>query len=252
VKPVVCAIGTTEPWSAAGLTLDVRALAELGAHPLTVVAAVSAQDGGGVGALFPLPPAALRAQLESIASAPIDAFRIGALPTLDSAREVVRALAARTVPSVYDPAFLASAGGALTRDDAAAIAWTLIPHVSLVTPNLDEAEVLLERPVRDLAQMHAAASELVARGAAAALVKGGHLEDRSVDVLCASDGSVALAAPRLEFHLRGTGCLLADAVAVALARGTPLRAAVESARGYVRAKLAGGITLAGMRLADGF
>ena len=122
MKPVVCAIGTTEPWSAAGLTLDVRALAELGAHPLTVVAAVSAQDGGGVGALFPLPPAALRAQLESIASAPIDAFRIGALPTLDSAREVVRALAARTVPSVYDPAFLASAGGALTRDDAAAIA----------------------------------------------------------------------------------------------------------------------------------
>jgi hydroxymethylpyrimidine/phosphomethylpyrimidine kinase len=228
----------------------VRALSELGAHPLIVVAAVSAQDGGGVRGLFPVPLAALRAQLAALASAPLGACRVGALPTLESAREVAAWLAAANVPSVYDPAFAASGGGALSADDAASIAWRVIPEASLVTPNLDEAERLLARPVRDVAQMRAAASDLVARGARAVLLKGGHLAGEVCDVLCDEGGLETLAGPRLALQLRGTGCLLADALAVGLARGAPLREAVASARAFVREKIERGFRLGGMRVAD--
>ena len=250
MKPVVCAIGTTEPWTAAGLGLDVRALSELGAHPLIVVAAVSAQDAGGVHGLFPVPLTALRAQLDALASAPLDAFRVGALPTLELAREVAVWLAAASVPSVYDPAFAASGGGPLSADDAASIAWAVLPQASLITPNLDEAERLLGRPVRDVAHMRAAASDLVARGARAVLLKGGHLAGEACDVLCDADGLETLTAPRLALELRGTGCLLADALAVGLARGAPLREAVAFARAFVRDKIEGGFGLGGMRIAD--
>jgi len=245
----VCAIGTTEPWSAAGLSLDVRALAELGAHPVIVVAAVSAQDASGVHALYALPLEVVRAQFDALGGAAIAAFRIGALPTQAIADEVARRLAASAAPGVYDPVLSASAGGALVADDALALAWSVIRRARVVTPNLREAELLLGRPVRDALQMRAAAAEFVARGARAALVKGGHLAGEALDVLC--DGSLTrdFSAPRFDRELRGTGCLLADALALGLARGADLAQAVESARAYVREKIERGVLLGGMRIA---
>ena len=263
MKPVVCAIGTTEPWGAAGLGLDLRALIELGAQPVFAVAAVSAQDAGGVRALYALPVAVLRAQLDALSAAPIAAFRIGALPTVEHAREVGARLAAACVPSVYDPALAASGGGALTIGDAATIgdaessgcaaglAWSLVPYVDIITPNLAEAELLLAQPVRDRVAMRAAACELHARGARAVLLKGGHLVGDSLDVLCDANGLREFSAPRLAGELRGTGCLLADALAVGLARGGPLFEVVTAAREYVRRKIEAGVTLGGMRLANG-
>lgn len=250
MKPVVCAVGTTEPWGAAGLTLDLRVLHDLGAHPLCVVTAVSAQHAGGVRGLFALPLEAVRAQFDALADAPLDALRVGALPTIAIARECAARLAAAGKPAVYDPALAASGGGALANDDPASIVWSVLAHATVVTPNVHEAGVLLGRSVRDVAGMRAAAAELVARGARAALVKGGHLAGTAVDVLCDERGLHEFAAPRLDLELRGTGCLLADALAVALARGMTLREAVAAARAYVRNKLEDGITLGGMRLAD--
>jgi len=250
VKPVVCAIGTTEPWSAAGLGLDVRALAELGAHPLLVVAAVSAQDAGGVRALHPVPLDVLRAQLAALRGAPVAAYRVGALPTVAVAREVAATLAAAAVPSVYDPALRATGGGELAGEDAVAVAWEVIPYAAVVTPNTSEAERLLARPVRDLEAMRGAARELAARGARAVVLTGGHLPGEPRDVLFADGELREFAAPRIDAELRGTGCLFADALAVALARGATLAAAVETARRYVRDKLSSGIPLGGMRVAD--
>ena len=98
--------------------------------------------------------------------------------------------------------------------------------------------------------MRAAAQAFVARGATAALIKGGHLAGDAVDVLCDERGVREFAAPRLAASLRGTGCLLACALATELARGAQLDHAVETARAYVRSKIEGGITLGAMRLAD--
>jgi hydroxymethylpyrimidine kinase/phosphomethylpyrimidine kinase len=249
VKPVVCAIGTTEPWTAAGLTLDVRALVELGVYPVLVIAAVSAQDGAGVRALHEIPRDVLEAQLRALERAPIAAYRIGALPSLASAHAVAAHVSAADLPVVYDPVLGASAGGALGRDGVE-VARLMTARASLVTPNLSEASAILGRSVKDVPQMHAAARALVELGAGAALVTGGHLPGDPVDVFCDIDGALEFAAPRLPGTLRGTGCLLADAVAAELARGSDSRDALEFARAYVRRKLASGLELGGMRVAE--
>jgi hydroxymethylpyrimidine/phosphomethylpyrimidine kinase len=140
------------------------------------------------------------------------------------------------------------------------VAWSLVPYADVITPNLAEAELLLAHPVRDPEAMRAAARELCARGAQAVLLKGGHLARDAdlgrlagnvTDVLCDADGLREFTAPRLAGELRGTGCLLADALAVGLARGEPLLEAVTAARAYVRRKIETGFTLGGMRLAGG-
>ncbi len=246
----MCAVGTTEPWSAAGLTLDVRALRELGAHPFVVVAAVSAQAADGVRALHAMPPSLVRAQFEALSGAPVDAIKIGALPTESVAREVAAGMPAG-VPAVYDPALAASGGGALTSEDAFELAWAVIPVATLVTPNLEEAAALLGWPVAvDAYEMRETARELVTRGARAVLLKGGHLAGAPHDVLFDGQSVTEFEADRIAEDLRGTGCLLANAIAVAAARGAQLTAAVEFGRAYVRRKIATGIVVGGMRLAD--
>jgi hydroxymethylpyrimidine/phosphomethylpyrimidine kinase len=248
-RAVVCAIGTTEPWSAAGLALDLRAFAELGVHATIVVAAVSAQDGGGVTALHAVPLDLVRAQLQALAAAPIAAYRIGALPSLACARVVAEHVARADVPVVYDPALSASAGGALATGGED-LARLLCAHATVVTPNAAEAARILERPVTTVDEMRAAARALVALGARAALVTGGDLPGPVRDAFYDAAGPLDFEAPRLPDGLRGTGCLLADALTAQLARGSSVRAALEPALAFVRRKIAAGFGLAGMRVAE--
>ena len=249
--PVVCAIGTTDPWNAAGLGLDIRALAECGARAVVVVAGVSAQDARGIAALHEIPAEVIEAQFDALADAPIAAYRIGALPGIAPIHCVARRLSNVEVPIVYDPVFTASAGGRFVdHAGVAAIVRELIPRVTVVTPNLEEARQLagLER-CDDLETMEFAARTIVSDGAAAALVKGGHLPERAIDVLY--DGELRVfEEPRIDSTMRGTGCLLADALAAALANGQTLRAAVAKARAYVREKIGRARQLGSMRLAD--
>ncbi len=249
--PVVCTIGTTDPWNAAGLGLDLRALAECGARGVMVVAGVSAQDARGVHALHEVPPQMIEAQFDALAAAPIGAYRIGALPGCGAIATIVTRLRGVGVPIVYDPAFEASGGGAFTDHAAvAAIVRDLIPLVTLVTPNLDEARRLagLER-CDDVETMELAARTIVSDGATAALVKGGHLAERALDVLF--DGEVStFEGARIAAPMRGTGCLLADALAAALAGGQTVREAVPRARAYVRRKMRDAHELGSMRVAN--
>jgi len=249
--PLVCTIGTTEPWNAAGLGLDVRALTECGARALTVVAGVSAQDANGVRALHEIPADVIEAQFAALAAAPIAAYRVGALLGVRSIATVAARLRGSGVPIVYDPVFEASGGGAFVDHvGVAAIARELLPLATIVTPNLEEARRLagLER-CDDVETMALAARTLVSDGAAAALVKGGHLAEGALDVLF--DGEIhVFEGARLAGSLRGTGCLLADALAAALARGQTLRAAVVYARAYVRKKIENAQELGSMRVSD--
>jgi hydroxymethylpyrimidine/phosphomethylpyrimidine kinase len=249
--PIVCTIGTTDPWNAAGLGLDVRALAECGARAVSVVAGISAQDARGLHYVAAIATEAIEAQFEALSAAPIAAYRIGALPGAEAIRTIAARLASTSVPVVYDPVLRASSGGAfLDGAGIAAIVSSLLPRASIVTPNLAEASVLASLPaISDVDGMEQAARALVRLGAGAALVTGGHLDGAPVDVLF--DGELhRFEAARLNATMRGTGCLLADALAAALARGTPLTQAVEEARDYVRRKLLRAYELGGMRVAD--
>jgi hydroxymethylpyrimidine kinase/phosphomethylpyrimidine kinase len=248
---IVASIGTTDPWNAAGLGLDVLALAECGVHPVTVVAGVTAQDRNGIAARHAVPPDIVAAQLHALRDAEIAAYRIGAL--LDAATlDVVGAhVAAARAPAVYDPVLSASGGGDFA--DAAferAMLERIVPHVRLLTPNLDEAARLTGMlAIETVDAMESAGRALCARGARAVLVKGGHLAGAAVDVLVEGDATTVFESPRFPGTLRGTGCLLACAVAARLAHGDVLDAAVAFGRAFVREKFATARRVGGMNIA---
>jgi hydroxymethylpyrimidine kinase/phosphomethylpyrimidine kinase len=250
VTLVVASIGCSDPWNAAGTGLDIRALAACGVRAVTAIAGVTAQDAGGVRAAEPVSAALLAAQLAALSSAGIAAYRIGALLDRASVEVVAHHLRATHVPSVYDPVFAPSAGGAFANDDLiAAIRRDLVPHVTIVTPNLEEAAALCGSAAVDRESMETAAQALRDGGAAAALVKGGHLRGAAVDVLADGDGIVVYEAPRIAGSLRGTGCLLACGIAAALARGEALRDAVVYGRAFVRERFEASVALGSMRVA---
>jgi hydroxymethylpyrimidine/phosphomethylpyrimidine kinase len=248
---IVASIGTSDPWNAAGLGLDVLALAECGVHPVTVVAGVTAQDRSGIAARHAIPAALVEAQLHALREAEIAAYRIGALLDVATLDVVGLHIAAARAPAVYDPVLSASGGGDFA--DATferALLERLVPHVRLLTPNLAEAARLAGIPaLASVDAMEAAGRALCALGARAVLVKGGHLAGDAVDVLVAGDATTVFESPRLPGTLRGTGCLLACAVAARLAHGDELEAAIAFGRAFVREKFATARRAGGMNLA---
>jgi len=241
--PVVCSIGCSDPWNAAGTGLDIRALAACGARTVSVLAGITAQDREGLHQAAPVAPGLIAAQLRALSEAGIEAYRIGALLDVASVEVVAAHLAETSVPAVYDPVFGASAGGSFAGDAVvAAIRSRLLPRVALVTPNLAEAARLCARPaLTSVDDMEHAARGLLDFGARAALVTG--------DVLVDDQGLRRYEATRLSGELRGTGCLLACGIAAELARGAALREAITAGRNVVRQRFADAVNVGGMRLA---
>ena len=249
--PVVAAVGTTHPYGAAGLLLDLTAIRALGAQPVAVVAGVSAQDAGHVLARAPVDAATIAAQFIALDGVAVGAFCVGALLDPASVYAVAAGLERRPgVPVICDPVIAASGGDRLA-DDAtiAAMRAALFPLCTLLTPNLAEAELLTGTPIGDLAAMHAALPALLGLGSAALLLKGGHLSGEACDLFAAGGTVSELRAPRIPLDLRGTGSLLASAIAVRCAFGDALPVAIDAARAFVRERIERGAPFAGMRIA---
>ncbi|HZV77639.1 MAG TPA: bifunctional hydroxymethylpyrimidine kinase/phosphomethylpyrimidine kinase [Candidatus Babeliales bacterium] len=238
---IVLSIGTTHPWNVAGVGRDLIVGADLGARVFTAIAAVSAQDGRGVSVLHPIPSGILAAQLAALPWDAAAAVRVGALPTAAAVGAVVEPLRERPwLFAVVDPVFSASRGGELA-DSAAQLAvrdeLACLANVVL-TPNLAEAALLLGLPAIERGSLGEAARALRARGAAAVLIKGGHLDGDPADALATGDGVEIFSEPRIGGSMHGTGCTLAMALACELATGKPISQAARAARAYVRAQLA--------------
>jgi hydroxymethylpyrimidine/phosphomethylpyrimidine kinase len=251
VSAVVASIGCSDPWNAAGVGLDIRALAACGVRPVTVVAGVTAQDARGVHAVQAVTPEVLAAQFAALAGAGVSVYRIGALLDAATVRVVADHVRSSRVPAIYDPVFGPTGGGSFVDGEVVAeIARALLPHVALVTPNLLEAARLTGgAEAQTVAGMERAAQVLFARGAAAALVKGGHLQSGATDVLVDGLGTVRYDGPRLAGDLRGSGCLLACGIAAGLANGSSLRDAIAEGRAFVRDRFANAVEFGGMRVA---
>jgi hydroxymethylpyrimidine/phosphomethylpyrimidine kinase len=249
---VVATVGTTHPLAFAGVTFAMLALAADGVRPVCVIAGVTAQDAGRVRASVAVDAATIRAQFDALRDAGVGAFHVGALVSADAVRAVADGLASYpNVPVVADPVFSAS-GGDVLADDATRIALrdALFARATLITPNLDEASALLGREIADVDAMRDAARALLAFGANAVLVKGGHLTSDAIDVLAHAGGTRDFRAPRIAGTLRGTGDLLAVTIAVSLARGASLDEAIERARDRVREAILRGVPFAGARVAS--
>jgi len=241
---VALTIAGSDSGGGAGIQADLKTFQAYGVFGTSAITAVTVQNTLGVRDFLALPTALVRGQIKAVADdLRPQACKTGMLAAAELVGTVASAIRELKLPNyVLDPVMVATSGDRLLADGAErAIMELLLPLATLVTPNLDEATLLTGVPVRTVEDMERAARQLVAAGAQAALVKGGHMVgDAVVDVLF--DGSAIHAYRRSRLDTRnthGTGCTLSAAVAAGLARGATLQAAVESALDYVHRAIAG-------------
>ena len=248
----VLSIAGSDSGGGAGIQADLKTAAALGCYGMTAITAITAQNTQGVRAIHALPPELLAQQIDAVVEdIGVDAVKIGMLHDAAVVQVVAAALRRHRLQRVVlDPVMVATSGDRLIADDTAAVlVRELFPLATVVTPNLDEAALLLNRPLDAVAQLDAAARDLLALGATAVLLKGGHLPGpQVVDVLLQAN---APDAPRCWQDARipsrnthGTGCTLSTAIACELALGRPLGEAVDRARRYVQQALGAGADLA--------
>jgi hydroxymethylpyrimidine/phosphomethylpyrimidine kinase len=252
--PVALTIAGSDSGGGAGLQADLRAFASLGAFGASVVTAVTAQNTVGVTDVHVVPTATVRAQLDAVlGDLPVAAVKTGMLATAELVGLVADRAAAGDLPRlVVDPVLVSATGHRLLDDDAVAVyRERLLPHADVVTPNLPEAAALVGRELDGPDDVRHAARELAGLGAGVVVVKGGHAPGpRSIDVVVRPDGTEReLAAERIATgNTHGTGCTFAAATAAGLARGLDALAALERAKRYVTACIAGA---AGWHLGQG-
>jgi hydroxymethylpyrimidine/phosphomethylpyrimidine kinase len=231
-------IAGSDSGGGAGIQADLKTFAAHGVFGTSAITAVTAQNTRGVVSWQALPADLVIAQIEAVAGdLGADAVKIGMLATAAIVEAVAATIRALDLPQVVvDPVMIAKGGDRLLEADAvAAMKSELLPTAHVVTPNVPEAEVLADMPIRSVDDMRQAGQRILRMGPRVVLVKGGHLEGPdSIDVACAEGSVFELRRPRIHTrHTHGTGCTLSSAIAANLARGLTDREALEGARDYL-------------------
>ncbi|QGN32057.1 bifunctional hydroxymethylpyrimidine kinase/phosphomethylpyrimidine kinase [Microlunatus sp. Gsoil 973] len=260
---IMLSIAGSDPSGGAGIQADLKTATALGVYGAAVITSLTVQNTRGVSGIQQVPADFVAAQARAVLDdLDVGAIKIGMLAGPAVASAVAGVLAEHPdIPMVLDPVMVATSGDRLvTPETTAVIIGELLPRATVVTPNLPETGALLDLAApRLVEEMVVAAEGLRDQGAAAALVKGGHLtgsgvttpsgEAQSVDVLADADGVTRFTAPWIETpNTHGTGCTLSSAIATRLALGDPLRAAVGTAKDYLTGALRAGV---GLRIGDG-
>lgn len=244
--PRVLSIAGSDSGGGAGIQADLKTFAALGCYGMTAITAITAQNTLGVSAIHSVPIEVLKAQIRAVLDdIGADAIKIGMLHSPESVGAVAWALDEYGIDHVVlDPVMVATSGDRLMAAETVQVLVNELFHrASLITPNLDEAALLLGRPIGIASQLDAAAHDLLALGARAVLLKGGHLAgDEVVDVLAVRGAALQRwTGPRIvSRNGHGTGCTLSSAIAAHLALGLGLPQAVVAAQQYVRAAIASG------------
>jgi hydroxymethylpyrimidine/phosphomethylpyrimidine kinase len=247
---IALTIAGSDSGGGAGIQADLKTFHRFGVFGTSVITAITAQNTRGVAAWQATAPELVAAQIDAVAGdLRPSAVKTGMLANVGVVRAVADGLRRHELaPYVLDPVMVATSGDPLLEREAIeTIRGALLPLAELVTPNLDEAELLLGERVRDVATMERAARALVARGARAALVKGGHLDDpESIDVLFDGTEMRTFRHPRIQTpHTHGTGCTLSAAITAQLALGAPLSSAVERSLDWLHEAIASAPGLGG-------
>jgi hydroxymethylpyrimidine/phosphomethylpyrimidine kinase len=235
-------IAGSDSGGGAGIQADLKTFAAHGVFGTSAITAITAQNTLGVLAVHALSPDLVVAQIDAVTSdLPPRAIKIGMLANAAIAAAVAARLRVfAAAPVVLDTVMIAKGGASLLDADAVdAIRRELIPMAAVVTPNVPEAEVLTGLSIHSVADLRDAAARLVAAGARAAVVKGGHLQGPAVDVLFDGQTFTELRAERVTTrHTHGTGCTFSAAIAARLARGDDLLTAVRGAKDYITRAIA--------------
>jgi hydroxymethylpyrimidine/phosphomethylpyrimidine kinase len=242
--PNVVTLAGVDPSGGAGIFADLKAFSALGAYGAGIVVALTAQNTQGVTAVQKIPSEFVTKQIDTLfQDVHIDAAKVGMLADAELVRTVASGLRRHEVKRlVLDPVMVSKSGHALLQPDAVnALRRDLIPLAELITPNLPEAGVLLDRPEpKTLAEMRTVARELCGLGPRYVLLKGGHLDDaESVDIFDDGLNQVELRAARIATrNTHGTGCTLSAAIAALLPQRESTLSAVRDAKQYLTAAIA--------------
>lgn len=241
--PRAMTIAGSDSGGGAGIQADLKTFAALGVYGTSVLTAITAQNTQRVTDVLELPTSLVSSQIDAVISdIGADAVKTGMLSSsaiIGTVADKIREYGLGTL--VVDPVMIAKGGDRLLREEAVeALRTLLLPLARVVTPNVPEAQVLTGRRIETLGDARKAARDLVAMGAGAAVVKGGHLAGPATDVLYDGDQFTELTAPRVEtVNTHGTGCTFASAVAAGLAKGLSVKGAVAQAKEYVTAAIQG-------------
>jgi hydroxymethylpyrimidine/phosphomethylpyrimidine kinase len=242
--PIAVSIAGSDSSGGAGIQADLKTFSALGVYGASVITALTAQNTQGVSGIHDVPPDFITAQIDAVFSdLNVGAVKIGMLSQPAAIEAVTAGLQRYQAKNiVLDPVMIAASGDRLLAPQAVEVLRrVLIPRAALITPNLPEAAALLDGPEATTEpEMRAQAEKLLALGARAVLIKGGHGHSaESVDFLVEPTAVVRLAADRIATeNTHGTGCTLSSAVAAGLARGLSLDRAVREAKAYVTAAIA--------------
>lgn len=240
-KKIALTIAGSDSGGCAGLQADLRTFRSLQVHGACAITCVTAQNTLGVQDIVFLAPRMVKAQIRSVvADLGCDAAKTGMLGNSSIVRAVAQAVKqCRIDRLVVDPVMVSTSGATLLgRDGIRALQDHLIPLAVLVTPNMPEAELLAVRSVKTLPEMETAARAIFDRTGCPALVKGGHLAGRAIDVFFDGVSISRFSGPRVRTpHTRGSGCTLSAAITAFLGRGHSLADAIARAKEYVQAAL---------------
>lgn len=242
----VLTIAGSDSGGGAGVQADLKTFAALGCYGMSAITALTAQNTQGVSAIHAPPAEFLVAQIDAVlGDIGAHAVKIGMLHAPEIVRVVADAIDRHAMRQVVlDPVMVSATGAPLIEPAAVqAVVTALFPRASIVTPNLDEAALLLGRRITTLAELEPAAQALLELGAHAVLLKGGHLPgDEVLDVLAMrGQAPILMRDTRIATrNLHGAGCTLSSAIAAHLALGLALPQAARAGRRYVREALAAG------------
>lgn len=242
-KPNILTIAGSDSGGGAGIQADLKTIMALGAYGLTVITALTAQNGLGVTGIEAPSPDFVALELKTVLDGfPVGAAKTGMLYSSAIIEAIAPILRARDYPLVVDPVSVSQTGNRLLEDDAIeALRDLVIPDCDLLTPNAPEAEMLTGIPIDSAESAFAAGARLLEMGARAVLIKGGHMPGAVMiaDYLCQPGiEPKALYQARVETrNNHGTGCTLSAAIACELGKGLPLEVAVARAQTYINGAL---------------
>ena len=242
--PIALTIAGSDSSGGAGIQADLKTFAALGVYGASVITALTAQNTTGVSGIHQVPARFVTEQIEAVfPDLAVGAVKIGMVAEL-SVIDAIEAGLKKWSPKhvVLDPVMVATSGDRLLAADAVeALRTKLIPIAELITPNLPEAAALLDESVAaDEGAIERQGKRLLALGASAVLIKGGHGQGAdSTDYLVTGKGVIALSAPRIATrNTHGTGCSLSSAIAAGFAKGEDMETAVRNAKAWVTAAIA--------------
>ena len=233
----VLTVAGSDSGGGAGIQADLKTFAAFGVYGTSVITAITAQNLAGVTAVQPVDADVVRLQLLAVLSGyPVRAIKTGMLFSAGIIETVADVLEGfRSIPLIIDPVFAATSGSRLIEESGIqALITRLFPLASLITPNMPEAEIVTGMSLKEESDLERAAAAMFARFGVPVLLKGGHLGGEAADVLCDERGLRVFRSEMVKnVNTHGTGCTFSAAIAAEMARGRPLRTAVENAKSYI-------------------